>query len=200
MDPSTRPNGLPVHPDRAPAGTSAEFERVYREHFAYVFHSLRRLGVRPRELEDVTHDVFLAICRRFSDYDPGRPVRPWLFGFAYRIAADHRRLSRHRHEGGELLVEPHDERRLPDELLAEEQVRKRVLDALERIDLERRALLIMHDLDGHAIPEIAQVLSIPLNTAYSRLRLARRDFRAALQRTIRAPLTSTPLEGSDERA
>lgn len=43
----------------------------------------------------------------------------------------------------------------------------------------------MHDVDGHDVPEIATLLSIPLNTAYSRLRLARADFRAAVERATR---------------
>ena len=40
----------------------------------------------------------------------------------------------------------------------------------------------MHDIDGHVMPDIAAALGVPLNTAYSRLRLARADFAAAVQR------------------
>ena len=120
--------------------------------------------------------------RRWADYDPARSVRAWLFGFAYRVASDHRRLSRHRHEVGGVAVEPADEARLPDEQLAAEQTRRAVLAALETIDLDRRAILVMHDLDGLPVTDIAVGLSIPLNTAYSRLRLARKDFETAIRR------------------
>jgi DNA-directed RNA polymerase specialized sigma24 family protein len=45
------------------------------------------------------HEVFLKVHARLADYDDARPfVRPWRFGFAYRVAADHRRLARHRVE------------------------------------------------------------------------------------------------------
>ena len=47
-------------------------------------------------------------------------------------------------------------------------------------------MFVMHELDGHAAPEIADAMGIPLNTAYSRLRLARQDFAAAIKR-IHAP-------------
>ena len=54
--------------------------------------------------------------------------------------------------------------------------------ALDALDLDRRSVFVMHELDGQAVPEIARTLSIPLNTAYSRLRLARRDFVDAVKR------------------
>jgi RNA polymerase sigma-70 factor (ECF subfamily) len=58
----------------------------------------------------------------------------------------------------------------------------RVLDALQGVPLERRSVLIMHDIDGIAAPDIASALSIPVNTVYSRVRVARDEFRAALKR------------------
>jgi RNA polymerase sigma-70 factor (ECF subfamily) len=46
----------------------------------------------------VTHDLFIAVQRKLPELDPGRPVRPWLFGFAYRLASDYRRSGRARRE------------------------------------------------------------------------------------------------------
>lgn len=168
------------------AAVPAELHAVYRAEFQYVFRSLRRLGVGEADLEDLAHDVFLAVYRRWADYDAARSVRPWLFGFAYRLASDHRRLSRHRHEVGGVIVEPADAARPADEQLEAEQARRAVLAALDTIALDRRAILVMHDLDGHPMPEIALGLSIPLNTAYSRLRLARKDFEGAIRRASAA--------------
>jgi RNA polymerase sigma-70 factor (ECF subfamily) len=135
-----------------------------------------------RDIEDLAHDVFLAVYRRWGEYDPARSVRPWLFGFAYRIASDHRRLSRHRREKAGVDIEPVDGAPLADEQLVAEQTRNAVLAALETMEFDRRAILVMHDIDGHPVPEIARSLSIPLNTAYSRLRLARKDFELAVHR------------------
>ena len=71
---------------------------VYDEHFDYVWHTLRRLGVRAADLEDLAHDVFVAFHRTRATYDPSRPIRPWLFGIAFRVSSDHRRRARHRYE------------------------------------------------------------------------------------------------------
>lgn len=171
-----------VEPVATQGGAPFDYEAMYRREFSYVFHSLRRLGVNPSDLEDLSHDVFLAAYRRIQDFDASRPIRPWLFGFAYRIASDHRRLSRHRREFGGLEADAKDAAHLPDEQLAAKQTRDLVIQALDEIEFERRGILIMHDVDGHPMPEISRVLSIPLNTAYSRLRLARRDFEAAIRR------------------
>jgi RNA polymerase sigma-70 factor (ECF subfamily) len=161
---------------------SSAFREVYRAEFSYVFASLRRLGLGPADAEDAAHDVFLAAYRRFADYDAARPVRPWLFGFAYRVASDRRRRARrHPEDARDLPFDVAIEEPGADEKLAAAEARHLVLRVLATIPLERRALLVMHDIDGHAMPEIARGLDLPLNTAYSRLRLARRDFENALR-------------------
>ena len=159
------------------------FRALFDEQFSYVFHTLFRLGVRRPDLEDVTHEVFVAVHRALDDYDPERPLRPWLFGIAFHVASDYRRRAHHRREASEdRAAEPIDARPLADELLAAEQARRLLVEALDELELDRRAVLMLHDLDGHTVPEIAHALSIPLNTAYSRLRLAREQLRGAVKR------------------
>jgi RNA polymerase sigma-70 factor (ECF subfamily) len=60
-----------------------------------------------------------------------------------------------------------------------------VLVALERIPLRRRAVLVMHDLDDISVADVAAVLGIPLFTAYSRLRKARRELEVAVRLMLR---------------
>ena len=70
----------------------------------------------------------------------------------------------------------------PDEALQAKQARATVMRALERVPLRRRAVLVMHDLEEVPTAEVAAALSIPLFTAYSRLRKARKELEAALRR------------------
>jgi RNA polymerase sigma-70 factor (ECF subfamily) len=160
------------------------FEQLYAAEAGYVLRSLRRLGVQERDLEDVAHDVLIAVFHRLGEFDAGRPLRPWLFGFAYRFASDYRRLARHRHEAAPGEHEPPASDPPADQRLDVERKRRLVLAALDRLELDRRAVMVMHDIEGHSIPEIAEGLAIPLNTAYSRLRLARRDFEAAIREAL----------------
>jgi RNA polymerase sigma-70 factor (ECF subfamily) len=172
--PSSEAEATPAAP--VASASLPEFRTLFAEHFAYVWHALRRLGVPDRDLEDVAHDVFLAVYRGRDRYDPARPLRAWLFGFAFRVASHYRRRARHRFE---VLDDPGEraetaptalERVLTTEALGVAHT------ALEALEINRRAVFVMHEVDGFSIPEVADALGIPLNTAYSRLRLARRDF------------------------
>jgi RNA polymerase sigma-70 factor, ECF subfamily len=158
---------------------------VFDAHFDYVWNILRRLGVRESDLEDLAHEVFLKVHGRLDDYDPTRPMRPWLSGFAYRVAADHRRLARHRIEVLGVPVEAVDPVRPPDERIEAGEERALVEVALAGMDFDRRAVLVLHDVEDVPVPAIAEELGIPLNTAYSRLRLAREELATAVKRLRR---------------
>ena len=161
---------------------SKDFSAVYRAEFPFVVNSLRRLGIHEDDLEDLTHEVFMTAMRRRETYDPQRPIRPWLFGIAFRVAADFKRLVRHSRELPlEQTAEAHDRGQSPDEAAVSNQNRQLVLEALARIELSRRGVFIMHDIEGIAVPEIAQALNIPVGTAYSRLRQARIEFADAVR-------------------
>ena len=158
---------------------------IFEEHFDYVWSSLRRLDVPPSDLEDQVQEVFLRVHAKLGDYDPQRPLRPWIFGFAFRVASDYRRLARHRFEiiGAEIeVVEPSA---AADDRMAASEERAFVEAALLSVSLERRAVLLMHDVDDVPVPTIAATLGIPVNTAYSRLRVAREEFAAAWKRLLK---------------
>jgi RNA polymerase sigma-70 factor (ECF subfamily) len=162
-----------------------DFPRLYRSEFEYVWKTLRRLGVPSRDIEDLAHDIFVVVHRHLHQFDPTRPVRPWLFGIAVRVVTDHRRTFRNSRElleptsaGGD----PVDGAPAQDQKVAEAEARALLVRALDVLDVDRRAVLVMHDLDEVPMSEIAAALDIPVNTAYSRLRLARADVMAAVRR------------------
>ena len=161
------------------------FRAIFDAEFAYVWSALRRLGVHPADLEDVTHEVFLRVYRRLGDYDRARPLRPWLFGFAYRAAADYRKLARHRREVPAFPDKDFADPAPPaDEQLALRDRRALCELALSTLPLERRAVFVLHELEGRPVSEIAEALGVPANTAGSRLRIARTEFAAAAKRLL----------------
>ena len=152
---------------------------AFRSEFDYLWRTLRRLGVAEKDVEDALHEIFLVLHRRWSTYDASLPLRPWLFGIAFRVASTQRR--RVTREVPHAWIELEDLGPQPDELALREQRREIVLAALECVPLARRAVFVMHDLDGIEMREIARSLSIPLFTAYSRLRKARKEFQRAVE-------------------
>jgi RNA polymerase sigma-70 factor (ECF subfamily) len=161
-----------------------DFRAIYAAHLTHVWNTLRRFGVHDRDLEDLCHDVFVAFYRCRAEFDPSRPVRPWLSGIAFRVASDYRRRAQHRREQPVEAPAPLSREPAADERLAAREQQGLVLAALQALDEPRRAVLIMHDVDEQPMPEIATVLGLRLNTAYSRLRLARADFAAACKRLL----------------
>ncbi|HEY5944448.1 MAG TPA: sigma-70 family RNA polymerase sigma factor [Kofleriaceae bacterium] len=148
------------------------FDAIYAREFEYVWRTLGRLGVPPSDIADAAHDVFVVMFKKRDEIDPARPLRPLLFGIARRIAAIARRKQRPESSpDAEVLVAapPHAERDM-------------LWQALAVLDDDRRAVFILHDLEGHTGPEIAAILEIPVNTVHSRLRLARAELVAALHR------------------
>ncbi len=156
------------------------FEAVYQAQADWVVQTLGRLGIPDRDRDDVAHDMFVVVHRRLPDYDPTRPLRPWLFGIAYRVASDYRRRGRNRLE---VLRDDGEDRIHPTSGLdARASARQRlqiVAVALEQLNPLRRAVFVMHELDGFSVPEIAEALDVPKNTLYSHLRRGRLEFREA---------------------
>jgi RNA polymerase sigma-70 factor (ECF subfamily) len=133
----------------------------------------------------LAQEVFLVLHRRWAEYDASRPLRPYLFGIALRIALAHQRKRCREVAFG--TVELGDDGPGPEDVLSTKQTHALLQAALERIPLPRRTVLVMHELDHVPVTEVAAALSIPLFTVYSRLRKARQELELATRRILNAP-------------
>lgn len=168
------------------------FRQLYLQHAAGVRRFLRRLGIPLRAVEDVAHDVFVTALRAVDTYDPARPARPWLYGIAWRVASDWRARAPHRRELMVSAEAPHPAP-LADERLEDLQTQALVRLILDALDADKRAVFVLHEFEERPVPEIARSLGIPLNTAYSRLRLARARFAETLHAARPAVTDHRPL-------
>lgn len=167
------------------APSAAAFADIYRAHFDFVWRMARRLGIHTNSLDDVVQDVFLVVHRRFADYDPSAPIRGWLYGVTVRVVADHKRRSR-RKDRPLVGTETNDygeerfESVVPAPSTAAEQAESVALleQLLGRLAPEKAEVLVLAHLEQLTVPEIAEGTGTNLNTVYSRLRAARREFDA----------------------
>ena len=157
---------------------------IYVAEVRWLWRALWRLGVPERDLEDVAHDVLLVVHRKLGDFDPTRPLRPWLFGICFRVALDRRRKASIAREQPSSLPD-----RVVDSdgvdafaIIQRRQQQALVQAALSTLPLEQRAVFVLHELEGVAVADCTAVLDAPLNTLYSRLRLARVAFARAVTR------------------
>ncbi|WP_437500787.1 RNA polymerase sigma factor [Sorangium sp. So ce1099] len=118
---------------------------------------------------------------------PGEPLRRWLFGIAWRQVGHYRERAHRRREvavgaGTSWPFDLADPGLSSEQLLAREQRGQLVGRLLGALDLDRRIVLIMHDLLEMTAADIARDLDVKENTVRNRLRLAREDFRVAVKR------------------
>jgi RNA polymerase sigma-70 factor (ECF subfamily) len=156
---------------------------AYDRELDYLFETLQRLGAGPREIEDLAQEVFVVLHRHWETLDKTRPLRPYLFGVAFRVVCAHRRRRKR-----EILyagLDAQDGSVSPEGELQSKQAVAVLMAALERVPLPRRAVLIMHELDSVPIADVAERLSISRFGAYARLRKAHRELAAAVRRLLK---------------
>jgi RNA polymerase sigma-70 factor (ECF subfamily) len=165
---------------RISRGRANECVDAFEREHDYVLSVLRRFGARPADVEDLAHDVFLVLLRNWETFDAGRPLQPYLFGIAFRVFSNHRR--RHLREVPHSTLDAEDSGPGPEKALQSHQAVAELYAALEHVPLQRRKVLVMHELDGIPILDIANALSITRFGAYARLRKGHKELATALRR------------------
>ncbi len=162
----------------------ADFAQLYREHFPFVWKSLRRLGVREADTADAAQEVFLVVYRKLDGFEGRSQLTTWLFGICLRVARDRQRLAHNRREVGaddDLIERAAGSTDTGDEVEQRQAAAllERILDSL---DFDQRTVFVLFEVEGMKGDEIAALLEIPAGTVSSRLRLAREAFQRAVSR------------------
>jgi RNA polymerase sigma-70 factor (ECF subfamily) len=172
-----------VHPPEHQPSPETLCLEFYERELDYLFETLQRLGASSREIEDLAQEIFVVLHRKWPTLALGRPLRPYLFAVAFRVVCAHRR--RRKREILFAQLETEGPTLGPEGTVQSRESVRLLMAALETIPLPRRAVVIMHDLDGISIFDVAEKLSISRFGAYARLRKARKELASALRRLLR---------------
>jgi len=161
------------------------FAKIYEQYFNFVWSSARRLGVELAAIDDVVQEIFIVIHARVETLEKPEALRSWIYGVVRRTVSTYHRTRRNRGAIGMMpVVEEEIVSYAPTPLEQTEQ--NADLELLQRLlselDEPKREVFSLVELEELTVPEVADALEIPLNTAYSRLRAARDAFEAALAR------------------
>lgn len=162
-----------------------DFRTLYDAHVDFVWRNLRRLGVAEADVDDRTQEVFVVAHRRLADFEErGHGPRAWLYQIVLRVASESRRHRRRHPEDADGGAAEAYLRGTSDPAAdAEARQDLRRLDAaLGELDDDKRAVVVLHDVEEMTAPEIAEATGVPLNTVYSRLRLGRQRLEETLRR------------------
>ncbi|HEY6475515.1 MAG TPA: sigma-70 family RNA polymerase sigma factor [Polyangia bacterium] len=160
-----------------PEGERARLARMFVDHHAMVWRTMRRRGLSPDAAADVTQQTFLVAAERLADIAPDSE-RAFLLGTALRVSQSlGRKTTRWQ------LEEDMDQRVADASNVSDERAAVQLCDmALAKVDPDLAEVFVMFELEGLSSPEIAASLEIPLGTVASRLRRAREQFRVVVGR------------------
>lgn len=162
----------------SPDADLARFSELYRTHVGFVWSAVRRLGVADPSVEDAVQDVFAVAFRKLDIIDFDASPRAWLWGVARRVAFRHRRSHARSHRRRAIIAAAEPS---PIDPTSQQDAARWVDRFLDTLDSNQREVFVMAELLGMTAPEIAATQEVPVNTVYSRLRLARRRLAQAAE-------------------
>ncbi len=178
---TSRPGQSPEQASHQDVADHQDVKELFQAHAPFVAKFLWRMGAPDHEIEDLVQDVFLIAHSRGGFVERQAKATTWLAAIAFRVwSSERRRFRRHSELPNDTaLAQAHDEGPSPAEALATAQSLERIRTVLDQIDERSRAILILVDLEGTSCVDVAEALSVPVGTVYSRLHSARKRFARA---------------------
>jgi RNA polymerase sigma-70 factor (ECF subfamily) len=160
------------------AGDPQAFAELVERYEKPVFNVAVRMLRNPEDARDVTQTVFLKAYQNLSSYDPQFRFYSWIYRMAINESLDILRL-RGRSAG------PVDEQLAaddagPSESLAVDELREVVLDAVQKLNAEHRAVIVLRYFVDRSYEDMGQILGIAAGTVKSRLYEARQQLKEQL--------------------
>jgi RNA polymerase sigma-70 factor (ECF subfamily) len=160
-------------------GDHEAFTLLMKRHEERVFAvCLRLMGNRSAAL-DATQETFLTLYRKARQYRATAAVGTWLYRITVNTCYDLLRKEKRR------AVEAMPEHLDPADPTSYDpftsvELRPSVEAALATLTPEFRAVVVLSDINAYSLPEVAQVLDLPVGTVKSRLFRARRQLAGVL--------------------
>lgn len=155
---------------------------VIGEHAPFVWRVLRHLGALESELDDLCQEVFVVVLRQLPSFAGRSSLRTWIYGIC-RNVVNHARAEKGRAK--EIVVPTLPERDAPatqDDALWLKQTYAQLVDALDKLDTDQRTVFVLYEIEELPMEEIAEAVTAPVTTCYSRLHAARAKVEALLRK------------------
>lgn len=163
------------------AGNGDALGRLLKGFENRVYATCWRITGKHDDAQDMAQQTFINAIRHLEDYDGRAQFGTWIYRICTNACISHLRRERvRRHEGPESMAFSAGTEPLPGSRVENAEVNATLHQALDSIDPDLRALLVLRDGQGLDYADIAHVLGVPVGTVKSRLFRARSALRDAI--------------------
>ena len=168
---------------RAREGDRAAFTEIFRRHRADVARLVHRMmGRQPEAVDDLVQDVFIQVHRSLGDFRGDARFSTWLHRVTVNVVLMARRAAKSRPQfTGEVPEDTTGPAMLPDEDAARHRRMEAFQRCIDKLGEKKRTVFVLHDIEGMAASEIAEVVGAPVLTVRTRLFYARQEIAAAMK-------------------
>jgi RNA polymerase sigma factor (sigma-70 family) len=170
------------------ASKQKRFEKQVRPHLGVLYQYAVRLTGHPHDAEDLVQELLVSLYHKKIDLHSLKHAKTWLLKSLYHQFIDFTRKQKRNpsvpgfEDDTEILNQQVDAAHTPAEAMEQTRLGERLEKALNELPPEQKALVILHDVEGHTLVEIAEIMDTPLGTLKSRLHRTRKNLRIILQR------------------
>ena len=165
-----------------PEHEALSVREIHDRYVDFVWANLHRMGVRSADVPDMLQEVFVVVHRRLHTFDGSAKMSTWLFGICTRVAASHRRRAHVRREHPVEDVKQGGHHDTPEAAAIARDQASLLQSLLDTLDPDKRAVLVMFEIEELTCAEVARELGVPVGTVYSRLHHARDALKRAWAR------------------
>ncbi len=165
--------------DLALAGNEGAWREIVRRYHGKVSATVYRLYGARSETEDIVQEIFIELAKSAKNFRRESSLSTFLYRLAVNTAyrfikrQSDTRLFTGRDEDIEAILETAD--RSPVETLIADETRSQVQAALAKLTVEKRMALVLFEMEGLTLKEIAALLKVPLQTVWSRVYSGRKE-------------------------
>ena len=165
-----------------------DFDDIFRKFDRPIYNYLLHLTQNQTEAEDLSQETFIRVYNKLTTFRGEASLSTWIYRIATNVSVDHfRRSKTNRAKAIESLEESDfekvcidDNTPLPDDQVAQSEMSDCVQNFIQRLPLSYRTVLLLHDLQGLKVQDIADILDCSLDTVKIRLHRARNKLKETL--------------------
>ncbi|MEE2825251.1 MAG: sigma-70 family RNA polymerase sigma factor [Planctomycetota bacterium] len=175
--------------DETLAGNTKSFGELVQKYQNRLFNTMFHVVGSREEAEDVVQDAFVQAFVKLRSFRGASAFYTWLYRIAFNLSVSRRRRKRPslsldvvRETTGN---DPLAENGCPTELMERKESVEQIRRALETLQEDHRAILVLREIEGYCYEEISHILDMPVGTVRSRLHRARLQLRGELEETLK---------------